>query len=154
MTAETLAGRKEATVITDLHGNAGLAFPAPHRLQDAPFARLGHNHAVGGVRLHCGGQRLAQSVVTAEGPIIDREALRLEIGKEVAHGRKEKGDLLLVMANVGRLRHHFRAEDHVLLGVQIIERGNPAIELVAKDEAKGLHSPTRSAPRPPSTPMT
>ena len=156
---EVGAWAEETVIIADLHGYGGIGAPILHHRPDPPFAGLGHDDAVGLMTRDGPHQLAGEGAGIAgriEADVIDGDAFRLQLGREVAHGGEQEGDLLLVMPDVGRLRPDLDHQDHVVLRVEVREAGDAAGELVAEHEAEGADGGqplVRRAERPPSTPM-
>ena len=156
---EIRARAEETVVLAKLDGHRQVITPSLHHLPDAPLAGLGDDDPVGFVprdrSLEFSGER-AGIARRIEAHIVDGDALGLQIGREMAHGREQESDLLLVVADIGRLLPHLDHENGVGVRVEIGERGNAAVKLIAEDEAERAlagHPFVRRAERPPSAPM-
>ena len=64
-----------------------------------------------------------------------------QLGREVAHGREDEGDLLRVVRDVGGLGHHLDHQDRVAARIEALEGRDLAVELVAQNEAEGARHP-------------
>ena len=98
--------------------------------------------AVGAVAAH-GALDLAREAAAVaarvEPDVIDRPALVLQLGGEVAHRREDEGDLLLVMTDISGLVPHLHHQDDGPCRILPIEAGNIVTQLVAEDGHEGLH---------------
>ena len=69
-----------------------------------------------------------------QGNVFDRPAQRAQLPREVAHGREQEGDLLLVMAHIARLVAQLRHEHEVPRRIAGGEAGDGRRQLVAQHE--------------------
>ena len=120
----------------DRHVEAGA--PAVDLFRHAILAGLGDEDGVrqvtarGALQFAREGARVA---VMVELDVVDRHALGPQPVREVPHGRKQIGYLLLVMGNVVGLVHHLRHEDDVGSPVEAVQGRDRSGELVAEDES-------------------
>ena len=114
--------------------------PALHVVEHAPFAGLGDHDAVG-AQLRRRAHELAAEGLgvggVVERDVADPDAVGAQLGREVAHRGQDEGDLLLVVRDVGGLGHHLDHQHRVAPGVEVLQRGDLPVELVAQDEAEG-----------------
>ena len=71
--------------------------------------------------------------------IMHAQAFAFQLFREVAHGREDQDDLLLVVGNIGRLLRHLRHEDHVLRGIEPVKRAQGGRELIAEHQTQAFH---------------
>ena len=141
-TGETAPRAEEAVVLADLQWETKLRGPFAHHLRHPPFAGLrGHE----GVRLmrgdgageFAGEETRIGGVVKPH--IMHADAFAFQFLGEMAHGREDQDDLLLVVRGIGRLLRDLGHEHDVLRGVEAIERAQFARELIAEHQTQIFH---------------
>jgi hypothetical protein len=75
----------------------------------------------------------AAIVRLVERHIIDDKTARAKFVGEMAHGGEDERDLLLVMADVGRLVPHLHHQHDAVGGIAAVEAGDIVAKLVAED---------------------
>ena len=130
----------EAVVGQDFDRARKLVVPFVHRRPHPPFARLDHADATGCVALDRAGDLAGETpgiFRIVERHVIDGPAFTPQRRGEVAHGREDQDDLLLVVLDVSRLLPNLHHQDHGLLGRRLSQGRKSARKLIAEDGNEG-----------------
>ena len=122
-------GADEPVIRSRLDSQANAFAPGPQPLGQPPFTALGHHDPLGPQLcdrpIQFAGYRPGITGLI-DANVAHRHAPPLQPGRELPHGGEREGDLLLVMAHIGRLAHHLGHEDGVDARIEIGERGQAA----------------------------
>jgi hypothetical protein len=143
---ELRAGAEEAVVLADLDRHAGRGLPAAHVVEHPPLAGKGADDARGPVAGHGPHHLVAQRPGIGrivERHVVDRQPLRPQRVGEMAHGREQEGDLLRMVADIGRLGRHLGDQHRVGRPIDVAQRRHRPGQLVPQNDAEDRH-PTPS----------
>ena len=124
----------KAAIAPDIDLKAKGARPTPDFLENTPFAGLCDAYGSG---TELDGRALSKraSVVWIVDPgVADLVAGSSQLISKMPHCRKDEGDFLLVMADIGRLGHHLAHEHGIAAFVCAVQRRDTQRQLVSKDE--------------------
>ena len=109
-------------IVSDLDGQAERVLPIQHELPDPIFTGLGYNQPAGTMALDSAGDFIGKGagiVGIIEFYIIDGDASLGQFIGEMAHGRKDKGNFLLVVRHINRLACNLDHQHHIAGRVEI-----------------------------------
>ena len=145
-------GADEAVVAQDLDRAGELVRPLLHVLPHAPLTRLDHAdqpRAVPFDRARDLAGEAARILQIAKFGVVDAPSRIAQFRGEMAHGGKDQRDLLLVVADIGRLVPHLHHQDDgIVLGAPA-QAGKVAGQLVAEDGHENGAGHGCSNARPP-----
>ena len=138
---EILAAAEEMAVFAHDQRHAGCAADALEVADQAPLARLNHDHTHGLRMRERRCQRVSERGVrmSAGGVVVDMPVARAQRIAEVPHRREEDRDARLVAPGVGGLRRCFADPDRVLPGIECRESRGSFVELIAEDQDEVAH---------------
>ncbi|CAI8179861.1 MAG: Uncharacterised protein [SAR116 cluster bacterium] len=138
----------ETVIIADLDGNIMLVLPVPHGGQNTVFTGFGDDELTH--LMAADGTRHLSTKAAAVGRIVQTHIINLDalgaqgVGK-MAHCRKQKGHLALVMADIGDFLNHLGHQHHIACRVQVSKAGQVACQLVTKHQSQdATHAVSRN----------
>ena len=136
---------EEARVGADVDGQAEQRLPRVEHRRDAPLARFGDDDAVGRVARDRAGDLAGEAagvVGIVEADVVDVPARLHQRRGMVAHRREDVGDLLAVVADVGRLVGDLHHQHDRVGGRGPIQRRQVERQLVAQHRDQRFHPPS------------
>jgi hypothetical protein len=128
---------EKAPVFATVHGHAERVLPVLHRRAQAVLTGLRDPQAQRPRGLQRVARRRLQGGNTlVVGPVDNAEAAPLEPPRVVTHGTEDQGDLVPVVAHVGRLLGDLGEEKHVPPGLRSGQQRVVRAQLVAEYQAQ------------------